>query len=195
MKILVPSVLLMALLSQHSFAQKAKPKPHAQVSACGKCTVPDAYSEKDSEKEIAATDLSVEQLEVKDEGTFVSASITILNRFDDTAHEVELIVTLPVNVKDISASVGSHDISFKRCGARYKFCIGTLDKNKPLTITIKTSKCLAANYAGWESFGAFVSASTPDPCPINNYKGWANTNTANSNLCKEYIPNIIKTGF
>ncbi len=112
---------------------------------------------------------------------------------DDDAHEAKLVILLPLNVCKITVlPVDGRVESYKQCGGEIEFCLGymgrdTASNNRNIKIMVDTA--MLPELVRHESFAGFVYSSTPDPCPLNNYRAWVNT----AALCDTKAP--VKKGF
>jgi hypothetical protein len=129
----------------------------------------------------------------KDGANHLLLKVQVSNTHDDAAHEARLIILLPTDVCDISVRNMDPQIkSYKQWGGRIEFCLGLLSSVSTLPsgrryVTIRTGMAKQAIRKGTESFAGFVFSSTPDNCPLNNYRAWVNYNVP----CRNLNPDLL----
>ena len=120
--------------------------------------------------------------------------MTVKSDKDDNAHEAKLVVLLPKDVCNIKViKIDALTQSYKQCGGEIEFCLGSIDVGGTRSVEIQTDTCKAPAYNKQESFAAFVYSSTPDPCPLNNYRAWVNDSVP---CYKDFnAAGLVKKGF
>ena len=131
---------------------------------------------------LALADLTIEKLNVSCKEGRCKAKITVKNLLDDTSYETQLVVTLPVETTFISAS--GTGTTNKQCGNTVIFCLGEINPGVSKEVMVETSEITNSFHAKQETFGAFVHGSTPDWCPVNNFKSWVNTGASED--CRKF---------
>lgn len=155
-------------------------------------TIPNDYCRLDDPNpphSVITSDIRIDSFVVTKDGTnHLLLYVQVSNRHDDAAREARLIILLPYDVCDISVRNMDPQInSYKQWGGRIEFCLGKLGSSANLPtgrryVTIRTSMAIQPNRQGSESFAGFVFSSTPDNCPLNNYRAWVNDRVPCRNL-------------
>ena len=122
---------------------------------------------------LALADLTIEKLNVNSTAGKCKAKITVKNLQDDTSYETQLVVTLPIETTFMSATGAG--TTNRQCGNTVIFCLGEINPGVSKEVTVETSEIINTFHLKQETFGAFVHGSTPDGCPVNNFKSWVNT--------------------
>ncbi len=148
------------------------------------CTIRNDYCVSDQELqnggfEVATADIRIDSFVVQKDGAdHLLLYVHVSSNNDDDAHEAKLDVLLPTDVCDISVmNIDPLIKSYKQCGGRIEFCLGQLATAGTAGmryVTIRTGMAKLPQMRGKESFAGFVSSSTPDMCPLNNYRAWVN---------------------
>ena len=160
------------------------PVSHSANACYDTCTIRNDYCVLDQQLqnggfEIAAADIRIDSFIVRDDRAgHLLLHVQVSNSNDDDAHEAKLVVLLPADVCNISVVNADPQIkSYKQCGGQIEFCLGdlaTAGAASMRSIIIKTDTTKLRQMKGKESFAGFVYSSTPDICPLNNYKAWVN---------------------
>jgi hypothetical protein len=153
-------------------------------------TIPNDYCRLDNPLppySVVTADIRIDSFVVtKDGAGHLLLYVQVSSTHDDAAREARLVILLPYDVCDISVRNMDPQInSYKQWGGRIEFCLGRLATNGPTSkryVTIRTSMAKQPNRKGTESFAGFVFSSTPDNCPLNNYRAWVNDKVPCRNL-------------
>lgn len=167
------------------------------------CTISNNYCSSDDTLpnggyQVVTADIRIDSFVVQRDGTdHLLLYVHVSSNNDDDAHEAKLTILLPTDVCDISVrNIDPLIKSFKQCGGRIEFCLGQLaTAGVPgmRYVTIRTGMAKLPQMRGRESFAGFVSSSTPDMCPLNNYRAWVNDSVE---CYKGFDPAIlVKQGF
>lgn len=186
-KLLVFPVILFCLF-YITACNNAITKSNSTLCCSDSCTIRNDYCKLDAEHsnggfEIASADIGIDSFVVtKDNSGHLLLYVRVTNNNDDAAHEAKLVVLLPADVCDVSIINADPQIkNYIQCGGRIEFCLGlmgTTGATSSRYVTIKTSMAKLPQMKGKESFAGFVYSSTPDICPLNNYRAWVNDNVA-----------------
>jgi len=167
------------------------------------CTIRNDYCALDNELqnggyEVATADIRIDSFIVQKDGIdHLLLYVHVSSNNDDDAHEAKLVVLLPTDVCDVSViNIDPEIKSYKQCGGRIEFCLGQLATsgiNSMRYVTIRTGMAKLTQMKGKESFAGFVYSSTPDMCPLNNYRAWVNDSVSCYN---NFTPAaLVKKGF
>jgi hypothetical protein len=178
-------------------------KSNTKYSCNDSCTIRNDYCALDAEHsnggfEVATADIRIDSFVVTQDGTgHLLLYVHVSNSNDDAAHEARLIILLPTDVCNVSVVNADPQIkSYNQCGGRIEFCLGQMATGGPTSmrfVTIKTDMAKLPQMKGKESFAGFVFSSTPDMCPLNNYRAWVNDNVPCYN---SFNPDaLVKKGF
>lgn len=120
---------------------------------------------------VASADVSVQTIDVVDNGTDLTSKITVHNINDDTARQVTAIVLLPYQTQVLYTSPGCTSVpnpsNYPGSVQAYVECsLGDIDVGKTKTFKVITS--LPPNNLP-KRFAAFVWNTLPDPVPTNNF--------------------------
>lgn len=167
------------------------------------CTIANTYCNSDQELdsgryEVATADIRIDSFIVtKDGAGHLLLYVHVSSSNDDDAHEAKLVILLPTDVCNISVLNADPLIkSYKQCGGSIEFCLGQLATsgvNSMRYVTIRTDMAKLPQMTGKESFAGFVYSSTPDMCPLNNYRAWVNDSVACYNGFNPAT--LVKQGF
>jgi len=162
------------------------------------CTIRNDYCVLDGGNQVATADIRIDSFVVQKDGIdHLLLYVHVSSSNDDDAHEAKLVVLLPTDVCDISVTNIDPQIkSYKQCGGRIEFCLGQLATsgiNSMRYVTIRTGMSILPQMKGKESFAGFAYSSTPDMCPLNNYRAWVNDNVT---CYDNFNPaTLVKKGF
>ena len=120
---------------------------------------------------VHSADVSVQSINVVDNGADLTSKITVHNINDDTARQVTVIILLPYQTQVLYASSGCTSVpnpsTYVGNVQAYVECsLGDLDVGKTKTVKVITS--LPPNTLP-KRFAAFVWNRLPDPVPTNNF--------------------------
>jgi hypothetical protein len=144
---------------------------------------------------VSEADISIDNFVVtKDGAGHLLLNVHVKNNGKDDAWNSRLVILLPIDVCNINIfpkNLHPAATPYKQCGGRIEFCLGhvktyTADTTadhilSTFSVTIQTDTAKLTN-KGTESFAGFVYSSTPDQCPLNNYRTWVNENVPCKNL-------------
>lgn len=170
------------------------------TSRCCKdnCTIPDNYGDKDRPGDYYSADIRIDSFFVRKDGPdHLLLNVRVTNVGDDNAHEARLVVLLPIDVSDIRVlTTDPKTKQYNQCGGRIEFCLGSvgvLSSGDSRHVTIRTSTAKIPYWKNAESFAGFTYSSTPDQCPLNNYRAWVNDKVA---CYPDFDPRkLVKKGF
>jgi hypothetical protein len=152
---------------------------------------------KDSGYQIVAADIRIDTFTVTKDAAHLTLYVHVSSNNDDDAHEAKLVILLPADVCNVSVvNTDPQIMSYKQCGGEIEFCLGQLATSGAASmrsVTIRTDMAKLPQLKGKESFAGFVYSSTPDLCPLNNYRAWVNDSVSCSNGFN--AADLVKKGF